>query len=167
MGRKIRKVPPNWDHPRKRFAWGIDFVSMWDRSFDEANAEWATDRDRVARGEMDEFEASCYKNVAEWLEDHPAPNSNDTVLWRPYSKEEATWFQLWQTVSEGSPVTPPFATIEELADYLATNGDFWDQSRRPGRSGWGKETADAFCKVGWAPTFVVTDGNGIEGKFAP
>jgi hypothetical protein len=25
--------------------------------------------------------------------------------------KEATWFQAWKTVTEGTPVTPPFATM--------------------------------------------------------
>jgi hypothetical protein len=26
--------------------------------------------------------------------------------------KEATWFQAWETVTEGTPVTPPFATTD-------------------------------------------------------
>lgn len=50
--------------------------------------------------------------------------------YRSWKDEDATWFQVWETVSEGTPVTPPFATKEELIDYLVANGDFWDQKRR-------------------------------------
>jgi hypothetical protein len=34
---------------------------------------------------------------------------------------------LYETVSEGTPVTPSFATAEELIDHLATVGQDWDQ----------------------------------------
>ena len=34
---------------------------------------------------------------------------------------------LYETVSEGTPVTPVFATPEELIDHLATVGQDWDQ----------------------------------------
>lgn len=34
---------------------------------------------------------------------------------------------LYETVSEGTPVTPVFATADELVDHLATVGQDWDQ----------------------------------------
>jgi hypothetical protein len=68
--------------------------------------------------------------------------------------KEATWFQAWETVTEGTPVTPPFATTDELVDYLATHGDFWDQER--GDSPWDRKSAEEFVKAGWAPTLIVT-----------
>ena len=51
------------------------------------------------------------------------------------------------------PVTPPFATIDELVDYLATRGDFWDQERGDGP--WDRKSAEV-VKAGWAPTLIVT-----------
>lgn len=41
----------------------------------------------------------------------------------PWKPEDATWLQVWETVSEGTPVTPPFATRQELVDYLVQHGD--------------------------------------------
>jgi hypothetical protein len=81
-------------------------------------------------------------------------------------------------VSEGTPVSPPFATKEELADYLAERGDFWDQKRcltpewvtlwggTPGISGWGKEAAYRFVNAGWAPSMIATGGIVADGKLA-
>lgn len=40
--------------------------------------------------------------------------------------DELGWC-LYQTVSEGSPVTPVFATADELIDHLSTVGQDWDQ----------------------------------------
>ena len=51
-------------------------------------------------------------------------------------------------------VTPPFATTDELVDYLATRGDFWDQERGDGP--WDRKSAEEFVKAGWAPTLIVT-----------
>ena len=56
--------------------------------------------------------------------------------------------------TEGTPVTPPFATTDELVDYLATRGDFWDQERGDGP--WDRKSAEEFVKAGWAPTLIVT-----------
>ena len=57
-------------------------------------------------------------------------------------------------MSEGTPVTPPFATREELIDHLVEGGDDWDRKR--GRPGYSRESATAFVNAGWAPSFVVT-----------
>jgi hypothetical protein len=69
--------------------------------------------------------------------------------------KEATWFLAWETVTtEGTPVTPPFATTDELVDYLATPGDFWEQEQGDGP--WDRKSAEEFVKAGWAPTLIVT-----------
>ncbi len=39
--------------------------------------------------------------------------------WRRIEPPSGVGYQLWETVSEGSPISPVFATSEELADYLA------------------------------------------------
>ena len=79
-----------------------------------------------------------------------------------------TWWQVYETVSEGTPVTPPFETQEELVEYLVANGDFWDQSRRAkGGSSmpcgpWPREQAKKFVLGrGWAPSLIV-DAKGIR-----
>lgn len=162
MGREIRMVPPNWEHPKKqviRFVprQGLQFVqedqAMHDERYEDAIEEWIKGREAwKAKPESD-----C--TYEEWCGKAPDPD-----YYRPWRDEEATWFQLWQTVSEGSPVSPPFATREELAQYLAVNGDYWDQRR--GHGGWGIEAATKFVGVGWAPSLVVTGGTVTEGKLA-
>lgn len=167
MGREIRMVPPNWEHPitedeyrRKRAQ------PMYDQRFDERFAEWLADFDRIRRGELTALERDCYTSanpLAEWLKDEGAPP--DPAYYRPWADEEATWVQVWETVSEGTPVTPPFASREELIDYLATNGDFWDQHRGDGP--WKRENAHRFVAGGWAPSLIaVSSPEGVE-TYAP
>lgn len=44
--------------------------------------------------------------------------------YRPdWPKEEITHFQMYEDVTEGTPVSPVFATREELARWLANNLD--------------------------------------------
>jgi hypothetical protein len=180
MGREIRRVPPNWDHPRGiRRNGREDFVPMHDQTWEAAAEEWLADFDRIRRGDLSKWE-KYDRGVVDWAAENPAPDPNsEDVLYRPWSDEEATWFQVWQTVSEGSPVTPPFSTPEDLIAYLAAHGDFWDQDRckkadwaalwggTPGQSGWGRERAERFVNAGWAPTFIATDGVVTEGKWTP
>lgn len=117
MGREIRRVPPNWAHPKRdphKPPYRDDVPQpMFDRSFDDVFAEWLADFDRIRSGALTDIERECYpRGLADWLLDEGQPH--DPAYYRPWKDEEATWFQLWQTVSEGSPVSPPFPTREEL-----------------------------------------------------
>ena len=70
-------------------------------------------------------------------------------------------WQLWETVSEGSPVSPVFATPEELATWLSTPGNLSnnDITRTNSYETWVKFiTGD-----GWAPTLVSENGNLMNG----
>lgn len=42
---------------------------------------------------------------------------------RPAFGAEATWYQVYETVTEGTPVTPPFETLAELVDWLVEKGE--------------------------------------------
>jgi hypothetical protein len=151
MGRELRMVPPNWDHPINEHG---SRQPMFDRSYEDARQEWL---DGLANHKTEDCDGFDY-----WEWDVSPP---ERKYYRPWRDEDATWFQLWETVSEGTPVSPPFETREELAAYLAEHGDFWDQER--GHGGWGKARADAFVSVGWAPSFMMTGGAFLESKDIP
>jgi len=68
-------------------------------------------------------------------------------------------WQVWETVSEGSPITPVFPTAEALIDHLVAEVTHdvgnpwhkqvqWDQPFR-------RAAAEAFVKQGWAPSLFV------------
>lgn len=74
---------------------------------------------------------------------------------------EGPWWQVWETVSEGSPVTPAFATAEELVDYLVKNGDAWCQ-KRPDERPPTREAAENFVKhAGWVPSGMSSAQTGM------
>ncbi len=181
MGREIRRVPPNWKHPVRdcpHSPWaggcseakangGKCFQPLYDHDAEWAWAEWqkeyakwiAGEHDRVIaeHGEADYPKAEPYRAYCKWNGVPPDPE-----YYRPkWDEADATWFQVYQTVSEGSPVTPPFATKDELIEYLVAYGDFWDQSRRRdgserGPAGWSREAAMAFVKSEFAPSLMTT-----------
>ncbi len=151
MGREIRKVPPNWDHPKSMRSWGReDFTPMYNQTYADAVREWKNGYAKWEAGER-----PSYMQATDEYWDY-AGSPPDAEYYRPWSDDEATWFQVWETVSEGTPVTPPFATREELIDYLATNGDFWDQKRGDGP--WPRANAEKFVTSGWAPSLIVANG---------
>lgn len=166
MGREVRMVPPNWDHP-KRENCPDQYQPMFDRPFSEAAADWKANFAKWEAGKRPDYCDEDSRNLEYWEWESNPPDRKYHV---PFTEAEATWFQLWETVSEGTPVSPPFATKDELAAYLAEHGDFWDQSRsREGRfgfergqpTGWGIERAAAFVKAGWAPSMMVMPGVGV------
>lgn len=69
-------------------------------------------------------------------------------------------YQIWETVSEGSPISPVFATPEELASHMA--GTRWGADK-----GTPYETWLAFINgPGWAPSLVSDDKGLREGVAA-
>lgn len=68
-------------------------------------------------------------------------------------------WQMWETVSEGSPVSPVFASAEELAQWLTTaeGGYASGPSHRP----MSIEAARGFVSAGWAPS-MFSDSAGIH-----
>lgn len=170
MGREIRMVPPNWDHPKVIRRNGREgYQPMRKGSFVECANEW---KESFAKWEAGDYPDYCSEEnkVLEYWE--WAGNPPDREYFQPWKKEEATWYQVWETVSEGTPVTPPFATKEELIDYLVDNGDYWDQSRREERKQgqtigmncepWNHKNAEAFVNgPGWAPSMIL-DAKGLR-----
>lgn len=161
MGREVRRVPPNWQHPKKeRYDYPSgrtveDYQSMHDEPFGPAMDKWYAEWKLWEAGQHpDQLSGSAEAGTTFW---DWYGNPPDPEYYRPaWPEGSATWWQMYQTVSEGSPVTPPFATPEELVDYLVANGDEWDQKR--GNGGWDRKNAEAFVKSGWAPSLTVIGG---------
>lgn len=145
MGREVRRVPPNWEHPRNEDG---RYIPLYDQTYESARREWL---DGYAAHEPAEHDGLDY-----WEYDGMPPVRAD---YRPYPDEEATWYQVYETVSEGTPVSPPFATQEELIAHLAEHGDKTDHGK-----GWTLSRAKAFVESGWAPSGMIVGGRYIEGK---
>lgn len=156
MGREVRQVPPNWEHPKDDNG---NYKSMFDRNYQDKMAEWITNHQLWLEGKHPDQltgDRSECKFFAQWNGDAPDIDYYNIF----YTADEATWFQLYETVSEGTPVSPPFATKEELAEYLAENGDFWYQSdqKRGGsfRTKPTLEQARSLVDTGWAMSFMAS-----------
>jgi hypothetical protein len=79
--------------------------------------------------------------------------------WRPTPPPAGDGYQIWETVSEGSPISPVFATPEELAAHMAETK--WGADK-----GTPYETWLAFIRgPGWAPSMASVNGglrSGVE-----
>lgn len=94
------------------------------------------------------------------IEAYPG-QSAEAEAWQPAEPPTGEGWQVWETVSEGSPITPVFPTADALIDHLATVGTVWDQ--RGGSGGWRRAAAESFVRSGWAPSMVAQGGEVLEG----
>ena len=156
MGREIRMVPENWNHPKtkrydyKEMRYCEVYQPMHDEPYIEALKEWTDNHELWEKGKHPDQDKK-YKYYAQYGGDPPSieyyrPN------WKP---KQMTWYQMYETVSEGTPVTPAFKTKKELVEYLVENGDFWDQKR--GHGGWKRESAEKFVNIGWSPSGMISN----------
>lgn len=146
MGREVRRVPPNWIHPK-----------------DEATQRYrplfpGEDYEPRAREFMEKANADGLQKAIDWY--GQAPDANDYMPNWPDS--ERTHLMMYENTSEGTPISPAFATPEALARWLADSG----------ASAFGSETAgyEAWLRIargGYAPSMMCSPGtglvNGVEG----
>lgn len=133
MGREMRRVPADWQHPTDA---GGEYIPLLN--------EFTYNAEEIAEGLRDG-----------WLKNEP-PNYGCAVM-PQWPESERTHFQMYEDTTEGTPISPVFATIEELAHWLADNG----------ASAFGNSTATyeqwlATCKRGWAPSAIVESGKGLR-----
>lgn len=161
MGREIRRVPRNWEHPKR---WcrhnpicnrsGECYQPLYYRSYEEDADNWIKDFNEWQRGEVRNKYTKGIKYAWDY---HGMPPDKDWYI--KYKIEKATWYQVYETVSEGTPVTPPFKTKKELVNYLVNFGDFWQQRNPDKGIGYSKEDAESFVYgAGWVPSFSICDG---------
>ena len=130
MGREIRRVPLGWQHPKD---YRGHYKPINDQPWREAMRNWLDDYG-------DEWET--------WTDEEDIESPPQPEYYRPEWSEEPTAYQVYETVSEGTPTSPVFATQDNLRAWLLEQGH-------------SEKAADAFIAGGWAPSFVVNMSVGI------
>ncbi len=85
----------------------------------------------------------------------------EAEAWERTEPPTGDGWQMWQTVGEGSPISPVFATPEGLAEWLGANGN--------ARWRTGENTAEQWLKMilaGWAPSGAIIGGEFMDGVAA-
>ncbi len=151
MGREIRKVPASWEHPKDEDG---NYRPLYDRVFATAASEWKTGFAEWERGLRPKY---CSTPDLEYWEYEGRPPEREA--YRPqWSDAERTHFQFYETVSEGTPLSPPMPTIEALARWLADNHRPWgSESRNLSYEEWLKFLG----KGGSAPSLIVSGGGRV------
>lgn len=93
MGREVRMVPSNWQHPKDDRGRYIPlYPAEW---YESVHAEWVEEND------------------PEWEE----PTREQFMPYWPV--EQRTYFMMYENTSEGTPISSAFETAEMLAKWLA------------------------------------------------
>lgn len=122
MGREIRKVPANWEHPKNDKG---NYQPMFDEFYGDALNEWMENNKQWENGtHHDLIEHPEYKEeypfYSMWNGDAPDIDYYQTKKYKP---EELTHIQLYETTSEGTPVSPVFKAeeLDKLCEWAAEN----------------------------------------------
>lgn len=175
MGREVRRVPANWQHPKYAEDHGDrhlrgQFIPLHASGFAVADADWNEEYAKWQEGFV-----RNYRDGEKWRPRKPDDGSRYTE-WsgaRPspddympdWPEAERTHLMMYEDTSEGTPISPAFATPEELARWLTDNG----------ASAFADMTASyerwlAVAKGGWAPSMVIDRGvmkSGVEAMGEP
>jgi hypothetical protein len=162
MGREIRRVPENWEHPKSDNG---DYIPLHDGKYSEELEKWKLENEKWNEGLSDDWNGGWkpkkkeYENMSYSEYNGSKPKKKDYMP--EFDESELTHIMMYEDTSEGTPISPAFETPEELAHWLADNN----------ASAFGDMTATyehwlATCKSGWAPSAVVVRGkmmSGVEG----
>jgi hypothetical protein len=170
MGREIRKVPADWVHPTYTAETARELgvpsslagkpVPLFDEVFADAANEWL-DAATAWRGgtHADLVSGSAshadYPFYWQWDGGPPDPASYRHRAW---TEAEATHFQVYETVSEGTPVSPVLDSRDAVRAWCVS-------------AGYSETAAARFATEGWAPSLALMDGRvyadiGVHDAFA-
>lgn len=122
MGRELRKVPANWEHPKNDNG---KYQPMYDKFYLDAFNKWLENHNQWLDGTHPDL-----KENPERKEEYPFysmwdgnPPEVEYYQTKKYSAEELTHIQLYQTTSEGTPLSPVFKAdeFEKLCEWAAEN----------------------------------------------
>lgn len=138
------------DPPVTPSAAQVNDWSLRGHGHDSINAMIAVEA-RCEREGMPVRCATCEGHAT--LEAYPGQRA-EAEAWEREEPPTGEGWQLWETVSEGSPISPVFASADGLASWMSSEerGDRWVP--------W--NVARKFIDDGWAPTFVGTPQAGLQ-----
>jgi hypothetical protein len=161
VGREVRRVPANWKHPTDEAG---ELIPLHGYNFTDTLNEWLEGSRHWERGLIRDYSRGLdgrdwkpkgdvkSETFEEWH--GQKPEAKDYMPeWLP---SEATHIQMYETCTEGTPISPVMETPEELARWLADNG----------ASAFGSSTASyeawlSTIKRGWAPAGIIRPSTGI------
>lgn len=133
MGREIRRVRAYWEHPKE---YG-KYKPLLD-DFESARGTFIK--------EMTAWSNKFLRNPKRYWKEY-IPYQPDPEDYMP----KGQWYQLYENVSEGTPISPPFSTKAKLRDWLINNNDFWGYK-------WTESSIDGILEYNSAPSGIMSGG---------
>jgi hypothetical protein len=106
-----------------------------------------------ARCERKGFEETCSACGGHGSTEAYEGQRAEAEAWEESGPPEGEGWQLWETVSEGSPISPVFATADELAAWMSAS--------ERGNRRVPPDVAAKFIAEGWAPSFISSPETGV------
>jgi len=148
MGREIRKVPGDWQHPVDENG---KYLPLFDDTFESDFAEWEKYLSDWKNGIYPYGQRPA--TIRQFIEDSggcPDPSS-----YANYNGKKCTHYILYENVSEGTPLTPKFDSLEKLENYLVQVGTRWDGK-------YTREAAKRVCKLKQVPSICAIPANELN-----
>jgi len=127
MGREVRRVPEKWEHPKNKNG---EYIPLFEGCDLEAHLE-------------------------EWEKYHES-EPNPKMYMPRWGEGGAIWYMMYETCTEGTPISPAFKTPEELAQWLTDN----NASAFAGRTATYKQWFQTIQR-GFAPSAIL-DSRGLR-----
>lgn len=151
MGREVRMVPKDWEHPKREDG---RFIALYDSDFKSCAEEWDKECAKWNAGNFPDYasEESKKMSYSEWEGDRP-----DKEDYMPsFSKDSKTHYMMYETCSEGTPISTAFETPEELAKWLFETGASAFGHQTGSYEGWLRVARGGFA------CSAVLDSNGLR-----
>jgi hypothetical protein len=166
MGREVRKVPKNWQHPKNDNG---QLIGLLGDSFKEALKDWDEQYKKWKQGLCQSYKDYPNITYVPISDENKQMSFSEYYSCRPikseympeWKEEEKTHFQMYEICSEGTPISPVMETPEELARWLVDNNASAFGSSGASYEGWLR-----VCNGGYAPSATMVDGkleSGVDG----
>ena len=140
MSRTIRRVPLDWQHPKNKSG---NYAPLFDQDYESAVKEWKEEYQSWENGTHEDHRDDY--EYWEWNGNPPDPDS-----YRPKFESDPVGYQVYEDVSEGTPMSPVFESLEDMKAWLLSEG-------------YSVHATDMFIETGWAPSMVFTSDKGMSG----
>lgn len=160
MGREVRRVPADWKHPTDgKYPSGEPrYVALFDGgTYESLLAEWDAERAKWDAGQFPDYAKPHHKTLTyeQWA--GRRPRAEDYMP--RWTQGEATHLMMYETTSEGTPISPAFATPEELARWLADNNASAFGSQGASYEAWLRVAQGGYaCSAVYTPEMGMVSG---------
>jgi hypothetical protein len=118
MGRELRRVPPDWEHPRDEQG---QYIPLYNKCYEDAVEDWEAQEHLWNRGLHPYLQHPKAAGLSweEWYGKRPNPRRYREECW---DEDVATSYQLYETTTEGTPRSPVLHDLDAVRAWLLADG---------------------------------------------